>query len=84
MRPAGIAELEQGDPAAVAQENALRKARAARVAPENEVVLGCDTLVALSGVIYGKPAGGERGPRDARSVERQHARGGERARAALS
>lgn len=57
QRPAGIAELERGDPAAIAQENALRKARAASVAGANEVVLGCDTLVALGSVIYGKPAG---------------------------
>jgi septum formation protein len=57
QRAAAIAELERGDPAAVAQENALRKARAVSVASENEVVLGCDTLVALNGVIYGKPPG---------------------------
>jgi septum formation protein len=39
----------------VALENALRKARAARAGAE-ETVLGCDTLVALRGRIYGKPA----------------------------
>ena len=37
-------------------ENALRKARAARRAGAAEAVLGCDTIVALDGAIYGKPA----------------------------
>lgn len=49
-------ELEEGEPEEVAIENALRKARAARVPGADELVLGCDTLVALDGVIYGKPA----------------------------
>ena len=40
----------------MALENALRKARAARRPGVAEVVLGCDTLVALDGAIYGKPA----------------------------
>ncbi len=49
-------EIEQGeDPAAVAVENALRKARAARREGVREALLGCDTIVALDGVIYGKP-----------------------------
>jgi septum formation protein len=49
-------ELEQGeDPAAVAVENALRKARAVRRADVVEAVLGCDTIVVLDGTIYGKP-----------------------------
>jgi septum formation protein len=49
-------ELEQGeDPAAVAVENALRKARAVRRADTVEAVLGCDTIVVLDGTIYGKP-----------------------------
>lgn len=39
----------------MAVENALRKARAARVGDAREAVLGCDTLVTLDGVIYGKP-----------------------------
>ena len=50
-------ELDQGDPAEVAVENALRKARAARRPGVAEVMLGCDTLVALDGAIYGKPSG---------------------------
>jgi septum formation protein len=40
----------------VAVENALRKARAARRPGVREAVLGCDTIVVLDGVIYGKPA----------------------------
>jgi septum formation protein len=39
----------------VAVENALRKARAARVDGARETVLGVDTLVALGDRIYGKP-----------------------------
>jgi septum formation protein len=39
----------------VAVENALRKARAARRPGAREAVLGCDTIVVLDGVIYGKP-----------------------------
>jgi septum formation protein len=51
------AELEQGDdPAQVAVENALRKARAVRRAGVAEALLGCDTIVTLDGAIYGKPA----------------------------
>jgi septum formation protein len=49
-------ELEQGeDPAGLAVENALRKARAVIRPDVREVVLGCDTIVVLDGVIYGKP-----------------------------
>jgi septum formation protein len=55
IRPTNVAEIEQGEPAEVALENALRKARAARVAGAGETVLGVDTLVALEGRIYGKP-----------------------------
>ncbi|CAB4931268.1 unannotated protein [freshwater metagenome] len=60
MRPTHVAELEAGEPAAVAQENARRKAQAARAAlhPTHDasaVVLACDTVVALDGVVYGKP-----------------------------
>jgi septum formation protein len=55
VRPSDIEELEQGDPPAVALENALRKATA--LAPASgELVLGVDTVVALDGVLYGKPA----------------------------
>ena len=56
VRPTEIAEIEQGEPADVAVENALRKARAARVPGARETLLGVDTLVALGPRIYGKPA----------------------------
>jgi septum formation protein len=56
VRVSGASELEQGgDPAAVAVENALRKARAALRPGAAEAVLGCDTIVTLDGAIYGKP-----------------------------
>jgi septum formation protein len=56
VRPTDVTELDQGDPAEVAVENALRKARAARRPGVAETVLGCDTLVALGERIYGKPS----------------------------
>ncbi len=57
VRVSDASELEQGeDPAQVAVENALRKARAVRRPGLAEAVLGCDTIVVLDGVIYGKPA----------------------------
>jgi len=55
VRPTDAQELEQGDPAEVAAENAMRKARAAQRPGVSEAVLGVDTLVALGGTIYGKP-----------------------------
>ncbi len=58
VRPADVEELDRGDPGEVAQENALRKARAAHelgAGGVGEVVLGCDTLVAFEGTLYGKP-----------------------------
>jgi septum formation protein len=55
VRPTGVAELGEGDPEAVALENALRKARAAADAERDELVLAVDTLVELDGRIYGKP-----------------------------
>jgi septum formation protein len=56
VRPSGASELSEGEPGALAEENALRKACAAHMPGVSEVVLGCDTLVALDGAIYGKPA----------------------------
>ena len=56
VRPADVDELDRGDPGEVALENALRKARAVSRPDAREIVLGCDTLVALDGAIYGKPA----------------------------
>ncbi|HXP29313.1 MAG TPA: Maf family protein [Solirubrobacteraceae bacterium] len=56
VRVSGAEELEQADdPAALAVENALRKARAALRPGVAEAVLGCDTIVVLDGVVYGKP-----------------------------
>jgi septum formation protein len=55
VRAVDVEELSAGDPVEVARENALRKARAAHRPGVVEAVLGCDTLVTLDGVIYGKP-----------------------------
>jgi septum formation protein len=55
VRPADVAELEEGDPLTAAGENALRKALGISV-PPTELVLGVDTVVALDGLMYGKPA----------------------------
>jgi septum formation protein len=55
VRATGTAELDRGEAGAVALGNALGKARAAVRPGANEAVLGCDTVVALGGVIYGKP-----------------------------
>jgi septum formation protein len=52
VRPANVEEETAGDPAAVAESNARRKATAVPGA----LVLGADTVVALDGEIYGKPA----------------------------
>ena len=71
--PQEVEELEAGDPYEVVIENALRKARSARVraaaaaetartagtaetARAATTVLGCDTVVALGGELYGKPS----------------------------
>jgi len=56
VRASHAPELEQGDPGEVTVENALRKALAVRQAAAREAVLGCDTVVALDGEIYGKPS----------------------------
>jgi len=71
-------ELEHGpDPAQVALENALRKARGASRPGAREVVLGCDTIVVLDGEIYGKPP-------DARAARRTLAALGGRTHEVLS
>ena len=54
IRAGDVVEEESGAPEAVASENALRKALAARGGP-GEVVLGVDTLVATELEIWGKP-----------------------------
>ena len=64
VRATAAPELEQGEPFALAAENARRKAAAAvaALAPEeaaDAVVLACDTVVALDGRVYGKPADAE-------------------------
>jgi len=67
LAPQEVEELEAGDPYEVVIENALRKARSARVraaaaagtaetARAATTVLGCDTVVALGGELYGKPS----------------------------
>jgi septum formation protein len=55
VRVSAAPELEQGEPRAVALENALRKARAVRRRAEPEIIVGCDTIVVVEGRIYGKP-----------------------------
>jgi septum formation protein len=49
-----VEELTSGEPRALVQENALRKARAA--ARDGERALGADTAVVLDGRVFGKPA----------------------------
>lgn len=67
VRPADVEELTDGDPTAVALENARRKAMAIGSQLEAEIaggdseradrhVLGVDTIVVLDGRAYGKPA----------------------------
>ena len=51
VEPTGVEELTSGEPAAVAAENARRKALAVR----GDLVLGADTLVTVDGEILGKP-----------------------------
>jgi septum formation protein len=58
LRPVDVDEEDEGVPAAVAGENALRKAVAGRAA-RDEVVLGVDTLVAIGLDIWGKPPDAE-------------------------
>ncbi len=55
VRPANVAEETHGDPVAVAEENARRKA----LAVPSPFTLGADTLVAVDGDILGKPANAE-------------------------
>jgi septum formation protein len=59
VRVSDVAEEDEGAPRVVASENALRKALAvAGAAGEgaDELVIGCDTLVATELSIWGKPA----------------------------
>jgi septum formation protein len=54
VRPTGVEEATEGEPAAVAALNARRKALAVE-APPGALVLGADTDVALDGELLGKP-----------------------------
>jgi septum formation protein len=56
VRVSNAAEIERGIPEQVTVENARRKAHAVRAEATGEAVLACDTVVALRGEIYGKPA----------------------------
>lgn len=58
VRVSDVAEEDEGAPRVVASENALRKALAISTAAEgaDELVIGCDTLVATELDIWGKPA----------------------------
>jgi nucleoside triphosphate pyrophosphatase len=56
VREPQASELVEGDPETLVSENALRKARAVRIPERDEAVLGCDTVVALGGTVYGKPS----------------------------
>jgi septum formation protein len=51
VRPAGVDELEAGDPRRVAEANARRKA----LAVPSPLTLGADTVVALGAELFGKP-----------------------------
>jgi septum formation protein len=58
VRPSDVAEEDEGAPRVVASENALRKALAVSDAAgddADELVIGCDTLVATELEIWGKP-----------------------------
>lgn len=54
--PVDVDEIAAGDPIEVARSNAERKALAAAALRPGETVLGVDTIVALEGEIFGKPA----------------------------
>jgi septum formation protein len=56
VRPVDVREQDAGAPRAVASENALRKAvTGAERGDGDEIVIGCDTLVATELEIWGKP-----------------------------
>lgn len=54
VRVSGVEEDTEGEPAAVAEANARRKAQAI-ADTTSELVLGADTLVTIDGDILGKP-----------------------------
>jgi septum formation protein len=51
-----VEEIAAGDAIEVARTNALRKAQAAAAQRPGRTILGVDTIVALDGEIFGKPA----------------------------
>jgi septum formation protein len=55
VRPSDVVEETAGDPVAVADANARRKA----LAVPGPLVLGADTLVTIDGALLGKPSGPE-------------------------
>lgn len=55
MRVSGAEELTEGEPGDLTVRNARRKALAVAREEREEVVIACDTVVALDGRIYGKP-----------------------------
>jgi septum formation protein len=64
IRPVDVEEIEDGPPHEAASANALRKATAAAWhAGPGQAVLGVDTVVALDGRIWGKPADGDEAAR---------------------
>jgi septum formation protein len=56
VQASDVAEEDEGAPRVVASENALRKALAVAGGAPDDVVIGCDTLVATDLDIWGKPA----------------------------
>lgn len=48
-----VSEITEGEPLYVAETNAALKGRS--VSSEGAIVIACDTVVSLDGVIYGKP-----------------------------
>jgi len=56
---ADVEELTAGDPIELARANALRKAQAGAQQRPGRTILGVDTVVALDGEIFGKPASAE-------------------------
>ena len=66
VRVSGVEELDTGDPDELTLANARRKAGA--VARPGELVIGCDTIVALDGAVYGKPADAREAGRTLRAL----------------
>lgn len=54
--PVDVDERHQGPPVETARTNALAKARAGALKRPGQTILGVDTVVALDGEIFGKPA----------------------------